>query len=300
MENNISQEMRDLVETIVNNYFASDNPSEFDFTIYNLEDFQIEILKRYLKHVWRLLLIGDPGAGKTFAYAHFPKPMLVCDFDRKFEEVYEYYPELQDADIDVKEFGPKSFPAFQKVWGPLGEGCPYKTVVLDSLTYLARAIINYMFSIRGSAAGEMKGTIPIMGLDEYKGESSALSTIMTQGLELADRGVNFILTAHLINTTEFVASGSKITGTRPKRTLLTGGSKPAAEIPGAFKDIYYITPNQGINADDPREFHAVTKPTEYDMARTAKRRLPVRVDYTHPKKLYNELLIHLSRKEENV
>ena len=88
------------------------------------------------------LSIGYSGAGKTVGAASYPKPLLILDLDLRVEPVVKMYPQSGD-EISVERFGPNDFGRFwdfmKKIQG--GE-MPYKTVVLDSLTAVARMTLN--------------------------------------------------------------------------------------------------------------------------------------------------------------
>ena len=87
------------------------------------------------------IIYGDAGCGKTYLVKDFPKPMLVFDFDQKFE------PLIGVEGIDVVSYQMNKpedartiIPNFWRDLQAVKKEGKYKTVVLDSLTALDRVL----------------------------------------------------------------------------------------------------------------------------------------------------------------
>lgn len=240
------------------------------------------------------LFKGEPKTGKTIAWASFPKPYCV-DTDFRMKPLATY-PPLHGKDIEYDSFS--DWDSLDRKLEELEYNCPYDTIVLDSLTTLARLTINYLFKNRGNATGSAKrkgetfakmGGIPIMDIAEYSGESSGLSQILTRLRVIYNKNrprVNVILVAHVITSEQSTLDNKTVTS----RRLVTGGNKIAAEIPGYFDEIYHFYSRQeGLNPDDPINYYAMTRATGIDFAGTSFNNLPVKIDFTN-KLFYDELM----------
>lgn len=184
-----------------------------------------------------VLLIGYPGCGKSIAAASFPPPIYIFDLDRRINSLLQYFPNRSDIEYDY--YGPDDYAALDaKIRLAKSGSLPFKTYILDSLTALARMAINYSVNLRGGGRGSIaKGVIQMTTVDDFNGESRVLSVCM-DSFRAKTFNANFILTAHLVETSVKKAGpGSEdITIQR----LLTGGKSIAAEIPSYFDESYYI------------------------------------------------------------
>ena len=120
-----------------------------------------------------IILIGEPGSGKSYLISQMPKPLLVMDFDGKAG--YTTYRRAKDAsDISIVSF--ESVPSVDSISEPAPEAVldfddklnellsednmPYATVALDSLTSFGKAVLrrviykNRMSGKGGSHMGE--------------------------------------------------------------------------------------------------------------------------------------------------
>src|SRR5579864_7329170 len=135
------------------------------------------------------LFKGESGTGKTIAAASYPEPVYIASMDGRIAPLKHFTP-LKDKDIDFDIF--TDYRGALKKFEELANGNNYKTVVLDGLMGYSRLIIRHIMEARGAATeikikGEKEpltvGGIPIMAINEYKGESSALFN-MTMMLRL--------------------------------------------------------------------------------------------------------------------
>lgn len=236
------------------------------------------------------LFKGESGTGKTIAAASYPEPVYIASMDGRIAPLKHYTP-LQGRDINFDVFVD-----YKKIIEKLGElttSNQYRTFVLDGLMGYSRLIIAYMMNNRGGATevkvqGEKQpltiGGIPIMAINEYKGESSALFN-MTMALRvLKQHKANVILTAHVVVSEQEVLGGHN----KISRQLLTGGTKIAAEIPTYFDEVYHFY-NRAPGLSDAPKFTARTISSGDDYARTSFYGLKNEIDFTD-KLFYNELM----------
>jgi hypothetical protein len=241
---------------------------------------------------------GDPGTGKTPAAASFPEP-YIADVDGRIASVVNYWaPKGKEVHYDSMT---NNYPKLCAKLEALIRYNPYQTVVIDSITTIARSLHTLMFEARGAGAqakdeyddkdkkkrvymnaakipGKFEG-IPVLEIDDYKTESTGLIQILDGCRVLWNdgKGCNIIVIAHVVEV-ENRDLKNRVTRTR---SIMTGGRKIAAEIPVYFNEAYhfYNTVSGG--------FEIITKADGEDWAKTALN-LPQRIDFTD-KNLYDEI-----------
>lgn len=237
------------------------------------------------------LFKGESGTGKTIAIGSFPEPIYIGSCDGRIAPL-KHYPFYRERNIEFD-----IYTSYNRLAGKLEElsekYCPYKTVAVDPLTGLARLAIDHLFSNRGLNTSKDKdkdkepravGGIPIMGINEYNGESSAIASMLLNLRIIRNKGVNTILTAHVVTSEMKTLEGKYIT----TRRLLTGGNKIAAEIPSYFDEVYHFY-GTSPGLDNTKQFRAVTSNVGEDYARTSFYNLQTEIDFTD-KMFYDELM----------
>lgn len=190
------------------------------------------------------LFVGHPGSGKDIAANSFPGPIYNFDLDKRIDSVAAMFGNRSDIEFD--QYGPEEFP---KLWDKVkyikDNNSQYKTVIMSSLTALARMGINYSISLRGSGQGKNtnKGVIQMTEVQDFGAESRVLSMIL-ESFRSANFKANFILTAHLVETNSKTLDGKDITIQR----VLTGGKTIGAEIPAYFNEIYLFEKTTGFDS----------------------------------------------------
>jgi hypothetical protein len=251
------------------------------------------------------LFKGEPKTGKDIAAHSFAEvgPLYTFDLDSRMESVAAYYTKRVPRPDIVSNISYDRFTDFYSIHKKLEElklDCPYKTVVMSSLTALARKAMNTMLATRNPAALEKnekmkskdRGGIPMHIVEDFGGEANAIMLVLDALLVISIRyNVNVILTAHVINPE---------IGAYSKRTLLTGGKKIAAEIPVSFNEAYqFVVQTSGgmeIGVGDlDRRFVAFTQSTSIDWAATSLG-LPDVIDFTADRTsglFYQEMMKHV-------
>jgi hypothetical protein len=235
------------------------------------------------------LFKGDPKTGKDIAAHSFALagPVYTFDLDARMESVAAYYtnvvprPDIM-SNIEYDRF--TDFFALHRRLEELKAHCPYKTVIMSSLTSLARKAMNTMLSTRDpkslnkedQARARIRGGIPMHIIEDFGGEANAIMLTMDSLIVLSIKfNVNVIMTAHVIQPEA---------GAYSKRTLLTGGKKIAGEIPTSFNEAYhfYVQTSGGMEigvSNTDRRFIAMTQSTSLDWAATALD-IPEMIDFT--------------------
>ena len=252
-----------------------------------------------------VLMKGEPKTGKKHAWASFPEPIYCMDTDYRMASL------VNDPLYNKRDIQFDSYDSFNNLWytlEELQEKCPYKTVVLHSLTTLGRLIQEYLFENRGvsedsrNVAIDKKekrnlrvGIIPIMGIPDFLGETSALAGVCMKMRLVYNRfNVNVVMVSHVITTETSSLDGK----TNIHRILLTGGNKIAAEIPSYFNEVWHFDVDSGITNDQQARYLCRTQPSPTDFAGTSLYGVPPVVDFTN-RYLYDEITRYLNPELKN-
>lgn len=196
------------------------------------------------------LFKSPPGTSKTCAAASAAifGPVHLSYFDKsKPVELIKYFtniikrPELLD-NITYDVYGANNIHEWLNQifkWG--STGCPYVTVITDSVTNLTGSAVGWSMGFRDPKGpnkdklnSKMNQLIP--DFDEYKVETS----MVVQALDiLMTLSANVIWTAHPLPRLEMSGGGSSMSITKTT-SLVTYGSKVAGLIPGRFTEIYHF------------------------------------------------------------
>ena len=231
------------------------------------------------------LFKGPPGSGKSIAAASFPKPMYIFDLDGRVASIRNYYNDDFDSLKEIHYDTYTDYAKFAMKLEGLQKTNPYKTVVIDGLTNLSRMVLRFIMKIKGGgksliiptgSTGRNVAGIAIPSIEDYLGESQALRECLEVSKIISGiHKCNIIWTAHVIRTEERKLSGSVTV----HRSLLTGGHKVAAALPGEFDEIYHFDTQAALSLSKRPSYIFYTHNTSDDFAKTALP-LPVRIDVT--------------------
>ena len=250
------------------------------------------------------LFKGGPAVGKSPAAASFPGPIYFFDFDRRISSVKKMFPHRNDIYYDVFTF----FKEYAKTFDSLLDNCPYKTVVIDTMTNFIELTVDYFIRLRGGStslesvgseeivkgsrnkAVKSKGEVKLLSIDDYSAETRAVSEMLINLKYLAEeRRTNIIVIAHIVTTsTTNIKTGSQTI----EKFLLTYGKKAAGKIPTLFDEIYHFTTVSPIIVGDPLQYLICTENVGDDYARTSFH-MPATIDWTN-KNLYKEISQYFS------
>lgn len=220
-----------------------------------------------------VMLKGEPGTRKSTQALTFPRPQYWFSVDRKMTALR----------LPMKEFGINgdeiefddyiNFSSLDAKLERLQEKCPYKTIVLDSVTSIGD--ITNLQTMRmksgtttkdGAEKGNRVGGITVNTLEDYKAEASAFTSIIdkTKDIQKAFK-CNIILIAHVVG--ERLTTNNGVTA--HTRIIVTGGKIISGKIPAYCEEIYHFDIEQSINADKPGSYRIFTNTTNEDFARTS-------------------------------
>ncbi len=247
------------------------------------------------------MFTGEPGTRKSTAALSFPKPMYIFDVDQKIESLIK--PMLAWG-INPKEvtFDPyKDFSSIENRLKSFQQSCPYKTIVLDSITSIGDVTNQQILIAKsgtttssGAEKGGRVGGIPINTLEDYKAESSALGSLMTKAKDICKyHKVNVVVIAHVVGERD-IKLGSKNSYT--SRTIITGGKQISGKIPAYCPEIYFFEVIRAMEENQEGTYALTTIHTGTDFARTA---LPLdRVIKFNNDPLYDKFLLPAINKQK--
>ena len=203
-----------------------------------------------------LLAVGAPSTGKTVSLADWPRPIQLHDFDFRLRPLLQVVPAEIRKEIEYHSYGPTDFQKFYDNMNKLELRCPFKTVVVDSLTTASSAIVGYSMSMRkgevaaskGRKEYKSKGVIQIPEIEDYGAEGQALTDLIDFGRIIP---AHFILTAHMITLDCKNLQGE----TWIEYSVLTAGRKIAAKIPALFDEVWWFEKTRDMSGKESYTVH---------------------------------------------
>jgi hypothetical protein len=152
--------------------------------------------------------------------------------------------------------------------------CPYKTLVLDSLTSMADMTLRQTLKLKygktrssGAAAGKLIAGIAVNEIEDYNAESSALQELIALTKDIHKyHKVNIVLIAHVVQA-EYRNTTSNTT--HVSRTIITAGKRVAPKIPAYCGEVYHFNIKKSFSEATSGEYSLLTTHTGDDFARTA-------------------------------
>ncbi len=218
------------------------------------------------------LFKGEPGTRKSTSAASFPTPQYWFSLDQKMNAMM----------LPMKAFGTDlsavDYDDYNDWNGPLKKlesfqvKCPYKTIIIDSITSLADAMNRQTIKIKtgtttksGAEAGNRVGGIAVNTMEDYKAEASAFQQLISvcKDIHLFHK-VNVVLIGHVIGERKPDSASTHFS-----RIIVTGGKIISAKIPAYCDEVYHFNVEKAIQVDKPGDYGLMTTHTGDDFARTA-------------------------------
>jgi len=217
---------------------------------------------------------GEPGTRKSTQALSFPTPQYWFSWDRKMNGIYLPMKKwgIEPNSITYDDYDDWTAP--KKKLEQLQVNCPYKTIVLDSITSMADMTLRQTLQAKygktrgsGASAGKLIAGIAVNELEDYNAESSALQELiaLTKDIHTFHK-VNIILIAHVVKA-EYRDTTNKTT--HISRSIVTAGNKVAAKIPAYCGEVYHFNIKKGFVEGAGGDYSLLTEHTGDDFARTA-------------------------------
>lgn len=220
-----------------------------------------------------VMIKGEPGLRKSSQALGFPGPQYWLSFDRKMSGIMI---PAKLWGIDTKTITFDDFDDWNKPKAKLESlifNCPYKTIVVDSLTTMADVVLRQTLKVKagelkksGAAAGRMVGGIVVNEMEDYNAETSAFNELLSLLKEISGmHGVNVVLIAHVMEVQNKNISGQ----TTVVRTIVTAGKRVAAKVPALCTEVWHFNRKSSMVMGEPGSFLCITETNGDDFARTS-------------------------------
>lgn len=219
------------------------------------------------------LFKGEPGTRKSTAAASFPTPQYWFSVDQKMNAMLlpmkAYGTDL--AQVDYDDFD--NYNDIRSKLEKLQVSCPYKTIIIDSLTSVGDATNRQTMKLKsgskradGSEAGNKVGGISVNTMEDYKAEASAFQELIALTKDIHKfHKVNIILIAHVIGERQSKETGGS---THFARIIVTGGKIISAKIPAYCGEVYHFGVEGDMDVSKSGSYSLLTEHTGDDFART--------------------------------
>jgi hypothetical protein len=214
---------------------------------------------------------GEPGTRKSTAALSFPTPQYWFSWDQKMEAMrlpLKNYG-MKAEDIQYDDY--KDWNSARVKLESLQLNCPFKTLVIDSVTSCANYVLRQTkLAKTGVTRGSGKGQSNVSGiaineLEDYNAESAALLELVALTKDIHKfHKVNIILIAHIIQA-EYKSPGGV---THMSRTIVTAGKRIAPQIPAYCSEVYHFNVDKSLIEGQGGDYSILTTHTGDDFART--------------------------------
>jgi hypothetical protein len=191
------------------------------------------------------LFKGPFGFGKTLAAASFAldgtiflsywdkkSPVELVMFFRRFGDIGKKILE----NIEYEVYSSSNANMYLNKLIDFTSDCRHFAIVNDSLTFMTAAAVNWSLNFgKDKKQRDINNMTP--SWDEYKIETSLISQCMDISKKLP---CHTIWTAHPLPSTKVEGAGGSMRVTKVN-SLVSYGSKVAAQVPGGFTEIYHFS-----------------------------------------------------------
>lgn len=220
-----------------------------------------------------VLFKGDPGTRKSTQALTYPKPQYWFSFDGKMKAMRLPMIKfgINPKDIHYDDYNDWSL-ARTKLES-LQINCPYKTIVIDSVTSMADKMLRQVIKAKtggvrksGQAAGKMIGGIAVNELEDFNAEAAGITEMIDLTKDIYSyHKTNIILIAHVIGSETKDINGIATIS----RVLVTAAKKNGAKIPAYCDETYQFGVEPDVDISKGGNYHVITSHLGYDFARTS-------------------------------
>jgi hypothetical protein len=226
-----------------------------------LDDIELDALFTMFK--------GEPGTRKSTCALSYPTPQFWISTDRKMEALQL---PAKRWGVNMKDIHYEDYTDWDRPKAKLEQlqvNCPYKTIIVDSLTSIGDNMTGQVKRIKkGKGEGKVIGNINVSGLEEYNAESSAFQELISLLKDIHSyHKVHIILIAHVVGQRKN-DDANKLT--HHSRVIITGGDKISGKIASYMTDVYHFNVESDFNVDSGEgKYGLFTTHTGNDYARTS-------------------------------
>ncbi len=175
------------------------------------------------------LFTGEPGVRKSTTALTYPKPMYWFSFDGKMGALTL---PMKRWGIDPKSIHYDDYSDWTTARNKLEQlqvTCPYKTIVIDSITSCADYMLRQVLTLKsgktrksGADQGKVIGGISVNEVEDFNAESAGLTELIALTKDIhKHHKVDIILIAHVIR----IESKSLDGKVNVSRTIVTAGKR---------------------------------------------------------------------------
>lgn len=213
------------------------------------------------------MLKGEPGLRKSTQALSYPTPQYWFSTDQKMEALVLPMKRwgIKPTDIEYDDYSNWDKP-LDKL-NKLKVQCPYKTLVVDSITSMGDAMTGQVRKNKGKGGdGKIIGGIPVSGFEEFNAESSAFQELIACLKDIHKfHKVNVVLIAHVVGQRKDDPNNKS---THHSRIIVTGAEKISAKLASYMTEVYHFNIKPAFEADKEGEYTLLTTHTGNDYART--------------------------------
>jgi hypothetical protein len=222
------------------------------------------------------LFKGDPGTRKSTQALTYPKPIYWFDFDDKIKAMalpMKHFG-INGKDIHYDRYaGDDMWARARAKLESFQVSCPYKTIVIDSITSLADKVLRNVVKSKtgqtrasGASAGKRIGGIPVNELEDFNAEAATLTEMVDLTKDICNyHKVDVILIGHVIATEEKNIGGLATIS----RILVTAAKRNGAKIPAYCDETYQFGLEPAMEVGKAGDFNILTSHSGTDFARTS-------------------------------
>lgn len=211
---------------------------------------------------------GEPGTRKSTAALSYPLPQYWISTDRKMEALQlpakRWGVDMSQVHYDdyVDWDGPR------KKLELLQSNCPYKTIIVDSVTSIGDCMTSQVRKFkRSDGGGKTIGGINVSGLEEYNAEATSFQELIALLKDIHGyHKIHVILIAHVVGQRKDV-DANKLT--HHSRVIITGGDKISGKIASYMTEVYHFNVQPAFEEDKEGKYALFTIHTGNDYARTS-------------------------------
>jgi hypothetical protein len=216
---------------------------------------------------------GEPGTRKSTCALSYPLPQYWISTDQKMEALQL---PAKRWGVPMKDIHYDDYTDWAKPDAKLEQlqvNCPYKTIIVDSITSIGDCMTNQVRKMKKSnksedgSKGKTIGGISVSGLEEFNAESGAFKDLIGKLKDIHKfHKVHIILIAHVIGQRKDDENNSK---THHSRIIVTGAAQISAKIASYCTEAYHFNIESDFNADAEGHYGLYTTHTGNDYARTS-------------------------------